>query len=153
MGLACARWEEGGMRDPRQCTGKQKWLCNDLILTLWPGKFPRTSCFSKIVKNECVWVHMDLHGCGYSKTRGVEPKIFGQCKLFRCGHGKLWSRGSERVCACIVLYLYSILYNIICMYACTCLCVRVCVCVCVCIYMWQIHVCIHVVCVCACVRA
>ena len=97
MGLVCARWEEGSMRNPKQCTGKQKWLCNDLILTLWPGKFPRTSCFSKIVKNECVWVHMDLHGCGYSKTRGVEPKIFGQCN-FSGVVTESYGRGGQKGC-------------------------------------------------------
>ena len=41
-------------------------VSGDMIWALWPGKFPRTSCFEKKIKmgtDGSGWVHMCLHGC------------------------------------------------------------------------------------------
>jgi hypothetical protein len=101
MGLVYARWKEGSMGNPKQCTGKQKWSCNDLILVLWPGKFPRTSCFSKIVKNECERLQMGAYGLTLVRiqyNKGDKSKLLISAYLQGVVKESYYGRGGQKGC-------------------------------------------------------
>ena len=66
----------------------------DMIWTQWPGKFPRTSCFTKknqnrwgrlrMGANAFAWVQWGVFALRDRKTRGNEAKPNGQCMFCRC---------------------------------------------------------------------
>ena len=65
---------QGAQEAQKQGKERQKWSCMTCLLPLWPGKFPRTSCFDKNKKN--AWMTPD--GC-----------VWGLCECFGAwGHGE-----------------------------------------------------------------
>ena len=82
------RWGAGGMGDTKTMYSETKTLVQSLIRALWPGKFPRTSCFTKqkqkwngrlrMGKHGFAWMRWDVFALGDRKKRGNEAKIRDQ---------------------------------------------------------------------------
>ena len=75
-----------------------KMVVQALIRAVWPGKFPRTSCFAKkrqkghgrlrMGKHGFTWVQWGVFARGDRKTRENEATICAQDMFCRRGHGQ-----------------------------------------------------------------
>ena len=69
-GYGWVRCGIGAQADTKTRQAYRKMVMQDTIWALWPGKFPRSSCFGVFDKKWCVWVQvgfisilMGEHGC------------------------------------------------------------------------------------------
>ena len=83
-----------------------KTVAHGVVLALWPGKFPRTSCFAKKSKSGTdgsTWGNICAHACigtylhwGTGKSGETRQK----CNIRACFVG--WSRTTKTICSCEV---------------------------------------------------
>ena len=93
-GCAWVLWGAGGISNTKSRQAGDIYGVSDQDLTpmvmawchmIWPGKFPRTSCFGVFDKKWCGWVQMDKKRFAWvrmdqearriGKTRGKDPQM------------------------------------------------------------------------------
>ena len=98
MGVnGCGEVQEA-CKDTKTMYVETKMVVQTQIWALWPGKFPRTSCFEqnkqkghgrlRMGAHGFTWVQWSVFARGDWKTRGDEAKIGGHCMFYRCEHGQ-----------------------------------------------------------------
>ena len=71
------RWGTGGMGDTETRQAGGIYVSNARNWVLWPGKFPRTSCFGRLVQ-KVARVH--VHGCRSIFMGAIGPMVTGRRK-------------------------------------------------------------------------
>ena len=80
MGVNGCDGTQGTREDTKTRQAETKMVVQAVSWTLWSGKFPRTSCFTKKRENVrltldgCAWVRMGVVGCMHTEGSKNERK-------------------------------------------------------------------------------